>query len=198
MLKKVLLFVSLILSAILGLYIGMTFLRPYAFHGTVLQSTQPVQDFSLVSMHGQQVKLSDFRDKIVLIYFGYTYCPDVCPTTLAEIKKAMGILGSAADEIQVIMITVDPERDTPAVLNAYMSQFDSRFLGLTGTISELQNIAAPLGVYFARQEGATGSDYLMEHTAAVMVINQSGSLKLLWPYGTPGSDMAEDLEYMLR
>lgn len=198
MIKKILLLASVLVAAFLGLYIGMTFLRPYVFHGTVLQSEQPVEDFSLTSMHGQQVKLSDYRNKIVVIYFGYTYCPDVCPTTLAEIKKALGILGPAAHDIQVIMITVDPERDTPAVLNSYMTQFDPNFLGLTGSVSDIQNVAAPLGVYFARQDGATGSDYLMEHTASVMVLNKSGSLKLLWAYGTPASEMAEDLKYMLR
>ena len=198
MLKKALLLLSVLAAAFLGLYIGVTFLRPYAFHGTVLLSEQPVDDFTLTSMNGQKVKLSDYRSKIVIIYFGYTYCPDVCPTTLAEIKKALGLIGPLASDIQVIMVTVDPERDTPAVLNSYMTQFDPNFLGLTGTVSEIQNVAAPLGIYFARQEGSTGSDYLMEHTASTMVINQSGLLKLLWAYGTPASDMAEDLKYMLR
>ncbi len=196
--KNLFLMIGVILAAALGLYLGFTFLRPYAFHGTVLQGSEPVKDFTLTSMHGQPVKLSDFQDKIVVLYFGYTFCPDVCPTTLSEIKKALALLGPAASEFQVIMITVDPERDTPAVLNEYMAQFDPGFLGLTGTVSEIQNIAAPFGVYFAKQADPSSAQYLMEHTASVLVINRKGALKLLWPYGTPAADMADDLRYLLR
>ncbi len=196
--KKPLLLLAVIIAVGLGIFVGIKFFGPHNFHGTVLQSPEAAKDFSLTSMHGQSVKLSDFRGKIVLLYFGYTFCPDVCPTTLSEIKKAMGIMGNGAEHIQVIMITVDPERDTPAVLNSYMAQFDPSFLGLTGSVREIQNIASPFGVYFARQENTNSKDYLMEHTAALMAINQQGYLKLIWPYGTPAADLADDLNYMLR
>lgn len=169
----------------------------YEFHGTLLQSPDPAADFTLTSMNGQQVGLGDFRGKLVVLYFGYTYCPDVCPTTLAEVKKAVGKLAERADDVQVIMISVDPERDTPQLLNEYISSFDVRFLGLTGSIDEIQRIATLYGIYFAKSEGSDATDYLVDHTASLMVIDQDGYLKLVFPYGTPAEDIASDLEYLL-
>ena len=169
----------------------------YEFHGTLLQSPDPAADFTLTSMNGQQVSLSDFRGKLVLLYFGYTYCPDVCPTTLAEVRKAFELMGDRADEVQFIMVSVDPERDTPQVLNGYLSSFDSRFMGMTGPIADIQRAATLYGIYFARAEGSEATDYLVDHTASMMVIDKKGYLKLVFPYGTSAADMASDLEYLL-
>jgi protein SCO1/2 len=169
----------------------------YEFHGTLLQSPDPAADFTLTSMNGQAVSLSDFRGKLVVLYFGYTYCPDVCPTTLAEIKKALAKMGEQADAVQVIMVTVDPERDTPQLLNDYLSSFDQGFLGLTGPIADIQRVATLYGIYFARAEGSDATGYLVDHTASVIVIDQEGYLKLVFPYGTPADDIAADLEYLL-
>ncbi|NPA06568.1 MAG: SCO family protein [Chloroflexi bacterium] len=171
--------------------------RPYAFHGTVLQSNEPAPDFTLMSADGP-VSLSDFRGKIVLLYFGYTFCPDVCPTTLTELKRAMELLGEDADQVQVIMVSVDPERDTPEKIQEYVEYFWPTFIGVTGTPEQIAEVATQYGIYYEKREvpGATG--YLMDHTATVTVIDRDGYVKLIFPFGTPGEDIAADLKYLIE
>jgi len=180
------------------IWLGMAWLRPYTFHGTVMQSPNAAPEFTLMSNTGQRVRLSDFRGRLVLLYFGYTFCPDVCPATLAEIAKAMEILGEEADRVQVIMITVDPERDSPEKLGEYVAHFDSRFLGATGTLEEIAQVATLYGIFFEKNEGTEATGYLVDHTATQMVIDQEGYLKLIFPFGTPGEDIAADLAYILK
>jgi len=132
------------------------------------------------------------------VYFGYTYCPDVCPTTLAELARALQRVGRRADQVQVIMITVDPERDTPEILARYLAHFDARFLGLSGTAAEIAAAATPLGIYFAKHEGTAATGYLVDHTATVAVIDRDGYLRLVFPFGTPGEDIASDLIHLLK
>ncbi len=180
------------------IWLGMAWLRPYTFHGTVMQSPNAAPEFTLMSNTGQRVRLSDFRGRLVLLYFGYTFCPDVCPATLAEIAKAMEILGEEADRVQVIMITVDPERDSPEKLGEYVAHFDSRFLGATGTLEEIAQVATLYGIFFEKNEGTEATGYLVDHTATQMVIDQEGYLKLVFPFGTPGEDIAADLAYILK
>ncbi len=180
------------------IWLGMAWLRPYTFHGTVMQSPNAAPEFTLMSNTGQRVRLSDFRGRLVLLYFGYTFCPDVCPATLAEIAKAMEILGEEADRVQVIMITVDPERDSPEKLGEYVAHFDSRFLGATGTLEEIAQVATLYGIFFEKNEGTEATGYLVDHTATQMVIDQDGYLKLVFPFGTTGEDIAADLAYILK
>lgn len=171
---------------------------PYQFHGTILQSSTEAADFTLMSSNGQRVSLSDYRGKLVLLYFGYTFCPDVCPATLAEIAGAMKILGEDAGKVQTIMISVDPERDTPEQLAEYVAHFDPNFLGVTGTPEQIAELATLYGIYYEKHEGSEASGYLIDHTATVMVIDQEGYLKLLLPFGTTAQDMADDLAYLLK
>ena len=173
-------------------------LRPYSFHGTLIQSPEVSPDITMVSHTGQLASLSDFRGKWVFLYFGYTYCPDVCPATLAEIHNALEIIGPRAEEVQVLMITVDPERDTPAALSQYLSHFGPNFLGLIGTPEQLADAAALYGVYYGKSESSEGAYYLMDHTASQMLIDPEGHLKLVYPFGTPGEDLAEDLAYLIK
>ncbi len=174
------------------------FLRPYSFHGAVIQSPQPAQDFTLAASSGQPASLSDFRGKLVLLYFGYTFCPDVCPATLSEVTKAMKLLGDKAERVQVIMVSVDPLRDTPEKLGEYMQHFSPAYLGLTGSEDEIARAAAAYGVFYEKHAGSAASGYLVDHTATVTVIDEEGYVKLIFPFGTPGADIAADLEYMLR
>jgi protein SCO1/2 len=173
-------------------------LRPYAYHGTVLNPPKPVADFTLTGPGGEPVKLSDYRGKTVLLYFGYTTCPDVCPTTLAELAQAMRTLGPKAGEVQTIMVTVDPERDTPDRLNTYVRAFDPRFVGLSGTPDQIAAAAAPLGVYYQKHPVSGAAGYLVDHTATTMVLDGDGRMRLVWPYGTSGEDMAADLAHLMR
>lgn len=173
-------------------------LSPYSFNGMVLQSPQPAVNFTLTSQFDQKISLSDYHGKLVLLYFGYASCPDVCPNTLIELKGACHLLGNQVDDVQVLMITVDPERDTIDILAEYMSYFDPRFIGLWGTQREITEIATYYGVYFERRESDSALGYLVDHTATVMVVDRDGYLRLVFPYGTKAKDIAADLEYLLR
>ncbi len=182
----------------LGAWLGVPRLRPHVFHGMVIQSPQPAADFTLTSHMGQPVSLSDFRGQLVLLYFGYTACPDVCPATLAELHKARLALGQRADEVQVLMITVDPERDTEAILGDYLAHFDPTFIGLTGSPDQIAKVATYYGIFYQRRESDSVLGYLVDHTASVTVVDKKGYVKLVFPFGTPGEDIAADLAFMLR
>jgi protein SCO1/2 len=169
------------------------------FHGTVVQSPVPVNDFTLTGSDGQQVRLHDFRDKVVLLYFGYTYCPDVCPATMAELSKAMKELSPKdREKVQVLMITVDPDRDTPEALGQYLSHFDPSFLGLTGTDEEIATAAEPFGIYYRKRDGTVETGYLVDHTATVAAVDKDGTLRLIYSFNTPGEDIAADLKRLAR
>ena len=180
-----------------GILLLLISLRPYAFHGAVLQSPNPAQDFTLLNQYGQEASLSDYRGKVVLLYFGYAACPDVCPTTLAELHRAKQLLGERSDEVQVIMITVDPERDTPEVVAEFLAHFDPSYIGLIGTPDQVAQIATQYGIFFQKQESTSALGYLVDHTATVMLVDPDGYSRLIFPYGAQAQDMAEDIIYIL-
>jgi len=189
------LFIVLIL--LLGLALGVYFLRPKPLHGTVIQSPEPSYNFTLTGVNGE-VSLSDFRGKIVLIYFGYTFCPDICPATLGNVTTALRQIGSKADDIQLIMISVDPERDTPEKLANYVAHFHPSFIGITGTKEEVDTVASLYGIFYQIKPGSAATDYLIDHTATLMAIDRDGYLKLVFPFGVTPDEIADDLKYMLR
>ena len=172
-------------------------LGPPNFHGMVMQSPDTLTNFTLDSANGD-VSLTDFRGKVTLLYFGYTFCPDVCPATMVELKKAMVELGRDADDVQVIMVTIDPTRDTPEKIDAYVKHFYPSFIGLTGTDEEVAAVAVPLGIFYEKHEGSAESGYLIDHTATVAVIDKDGYLRLIYPFNTAGEDIAKDLRYLVR
>ena len=173
-------------------------LLPYRYHGTLIQSQDVAPDFTLTTQNMQTASLSDFRGKLVLLYFGYTFCPDVCPATLAEVNKALEELGQKAEALQVIMVTVDPERDNPQKLAEYLAHFNPDFLGLTGSPEQIAEAAALYGIYYGKNESSEAIDYLVDHTASMMVIDQEGYLKLIFPFGTPAKEIADDLAHILK
>lgn len=178
---------------------ALFFLRPHTFHGTVFQSPEQAYDFTINVADGKAVKLSDYRGKLVLLYFGYTFCPDVCPATLGAVTTALNQLGDKADEVQVIMVSVDPQRDTPEKLAQYVSHFHPSFIGGTNTPDEIAKIASLYGVFYqVSAETTTNGDYLVDHTATLLVIDRDGYLKLVFPFGVTGNEIADDLKYMLR
>jgi protein SCO1/2 len=189
--------VGLVVIAAGGWLIGSA-LRPHVFHGTVLQSPLPATNFTLTGHNGQPVSLSDFKGQVVLLYFGYSTCPDVCPTTLAELHKTLQVLGNRAKNVQVLMVTVDPERDTVPVLAEYVTHFDPTFIGLTGTPDQIAQIATPYGVAYARREGDSALGYLVDHTATVTAIDRQGHVRVIFPFNTPAADIAADVEYLLN
>jgi protein SCO1 len=186
--------VAIVLIVILAI---VFFVRPYVFHGTVIQSPDPAYDFTLEGTSGP-VSLSDFRGKVVVLYFGYTFCPDVCPATMADLARTMEDLGKRAGDVQVIMVSVDPGRDTPETVEKYVQTFDPSFIGLTGTEAQIAETASMYGIYYFKHEGTAATGYLIDHTASMMVINQDGRLKLVLSFGTPPADIAADLKHMIN
>ena len=172
-------------------------LRPHQFNGTVLQSAMPVPDFTLTSANGP-VSLSDYRGKLVVLYFGYTFCPDVCPTTLSDVNKALGQMGDKAEDVQLIMISVDPARDDPEKLTEYVEFFNPTFVGATGTDDEVRSVATPFGIWYEAHEEEGASGYLVDNVATLNVVDRDGHLKLVIGYGTGADAISADLGYMLR
>jgi protein SCO1/2 len=171
----------------------------YEYKGATIDPPKPITDFTLPAHDGSQFRLSEHQDGLLLVYFGYTYCPDVCPATMYQIKRAMEELGDQADAVQVVMITVDPERDTIEQIGNYVTNFNDRFLGLRTTdLETLDAILTDFGAYYTIEEPEDGgNDYSVSHTAAVFVLDSSGMVEI-FSYGTMGEDMASDLKHLLR
>lgn len=150
--------------------------------------------FNLRDVGGQPRSLADFRGRILVVVFGFTHCPDACPTELFKLALAMKQLGGVSDRIQVLFITLDPERDTSAVLKSYVSAFDPRFVALTGTNSEIGAAAASFFVQFAKV--GAGADYSIDHSTATYLIDAAGRLRLIGGLKTTGGDYAHDLSVL--
>ncbi|MEZ4727853.1 MAG: SCO family protein [Caldilineaceae bacterium] len=167
--------------------------------GKVYTPPRTAFDFALPASSGQIVRLSDYRDRVVLLFFGYTSCPDVCPTTLADIKLALAQLGPQAQGVTVLFITVDPAYDTPARLAEYLGYFhEEGYLGLSGSEAETAAIAYQYGAKFYREEGATATGgYSVAHTTRLFLINRQGEWAMTMNYGTPSDQIAANLRYWL-
>jgi protein SCO1/2 len=147
-------------------------------------------DFQLRNQHGGTTRLSELRGKALLMFFGYTHCPDICPSTLYSMSQARKLLGSEGERLQGIFITVDPARDTPERLREYLSYFDPTFLGLTGSDAELSAVAKAFGASFQREGGARGADYLMGHTTFGYLLDTGGRVVKLFPASASAEDLA--------
>lgn len=149
--------------------------------------------FTLTSQDGKKVSDTEFRGRYMLVAFGYTYCPDVCPAELQIMSSALDQLGAEADEIQPIFITIDPERDTTAVLKDYMGNFHPRFVGLTGTAEEIAAAARAYRVYYAKAKDSGTTDYLMDHSSIIYLMGKDGQFLKHFPYGTDAKTMADGI-----
>ena len=200
MIKKNPYFVLLIATAVIGLtmLVELVFRKPYSFHGTVINPPLPVTDFSLQTANEEVFRLSEQKGKIVLLFFGYTSCPDVCPVTLATFKQVNDNLGEDAQKVRFVMITADPDRDTPDKVAEYAARFNPEFIGLSGDMTALASIWKELGVFVEKQESGSAAGYLVSHTASVYVLNQSGSLFMTFPYGTTATEIADDIRQILK
>lgn len=187
-----------IFVVVLGLAAGFFFFRPPTLHGTIIQSPEPSFDFMLTGIDGD-VSLSDFRGKLVLVYFGYTFCPDICPATLANVGQALRSMSDRqSEDIQLIMISLDPERDTPQKLAEYVAHFHPSFIGITGPEEKLAEVTSLYGIFYEKHPGTAATGYLIDHTATLLVIDREGYLKLVFPFGVTSKEIADDLKYMLR
>jgi protein SCO1/2 len=169
------------------------------FKGGVLAPPRPAPDFTLSSAGGEAFRLSDQRGKVVALTFGYTFCPDVCPTTLAELVQVRERLGPAKDGFRLVFLTIDPERDTPQRLREWAGAFSGGFTALTGPPAELAKIRKAYGVVAERRTvKGTSAAYLVDHSAFVYVIDRAGQLRLMFPFGTRIDDMTHDIRLLMR
>lgn len=182
----------------LGVLIEVVFRRPYSFHGMVINPPLPVTDFALQTANEEVFRLSDQQGKIVLLFFGYTSCPDVCPITLATFKQVYDGLNDDSQRVRFVMITADPDRDTPEIVSAYTARFNPEFIGLSGDMTKLEVIWKELGVFVEKQDSGSAAGYLVSHTASVYVLDQSGDLIMTFPYGTNATDMTDDILQILK
>ena len=157
------------------------------------------KDFSLVDPDGKVRTLADFKGKVVMMFFGYTQCPDVCPTTLTEMQQVMTILGPQSDKVQVLFVTVDPQRDTAAILKQYVPAFDSRFLGLSpADDAALEKVAKDFKIYYKKVPGVSSGSYTMDHTAGSYAFDPDGRLRLYIKHAQGPETLAHDLKELLK
>ena len=156
-------------------------------------------DFSLLDPDGKVRTLADFKGKAVVVFFGYTQCPDVCPTTLTEMQQVMTLLGPQADKVQVLFVTVDPERDSASILKQYVPAFDSRFLGLRpADEAALEKVAKDFKIYYKKVPGMTPGSYTMDHTAGSYAFDPQGQLRLYIKHAQGAETLAQDLKELLK
>lgn len=167
------------------------------FKNTDVTGLDYAKDFALPDYNGKMRTLADFKGKAVVVFFGYTQCPDVCPTTMAEMANVMQQLGPLAERVQVLFITLDPARDTPAVLSKYVPAFDPRFLGLVGDQAATDKVAKEFKVFYQKVPGKEPGSYTMDHTAGSYVFDPQGRLRLFVRHGQGPEPIVHDLKILL-
>jgi protein SCO1/2 len=190
--------VGLLIGLVLVLAGTQLFNQPYIYQGSLIDPPVPAADFTLLSGEGARFRLNEQQGKIVLLYFGYTFCPDVCPTTLYDISKVKEKLGDQGEDVVFAMITVDPERDSLEKLGEYVTTFDPTFYGLTGDLETLEAVWADYGIFRQKNEVEGSAGYLVDHTARIYVISRQGKLRLTFPFGITWEAMVDDLNQLLE
>ena len=177
--------------------IGCTDAGKPAFKAVDITGADYGKDFPLPDTAGKPRSVKDFQGKVVVVFFGFTQCPDVCPTTLTELSQARQLLGPDGARVQGIFVTVDPERDTPQVLQAYLANFGADYVGLRGTPEQLAAVAKDFKIYYKKVDGKTPGSYTMDHSAASYVYDTKGNLRLYTRYGSGAQVLASDIRLLL-
>jgi protein SCO1/2 len=184
---------------LLATLLNFLFSKPANFRGTAYNEPYPVApQIELMRSNGEVFRLSDQKGKVALLFFGYTSCPDVCPTTLAELNLVMDDLGTKTEMVQVIFVSVDPQRDTPEKIQEYVEHFNTGFVGLSGSSDELELIWKDYGVFREEVQSDSAFGYIVNHTARVYLIDMDGNLRLSYGFQTPVEDIVNDLELLLK
>jgi protein SCO1/2 len=170
----------------------------YRYQGSLIDPPVPATDFTLTDQNGGSFKLSEQRGRAVLIFFGYTNCPDVCPVTLSNFMRIKEALGDQAQRVRFVFITVDPERDTRERLQQHLSNYDPEFIGLTGTRGELEKVWQSYGVYQARHDEGSAAGYVVDHTSRTYLIDPHGNWLLTYPFEMDRQAIVDDLDYLLK
>lgn len=171
--------------------------RP-TFKGVDITGADYARDFTLLDQSGQTRSIRDFAGKVVVVFFGYTQCPDVCPTTLQELLEVRRLLGPEGEKLQAVFITVDPERDTQELLKAYMAGFDPSFVALRPTLEQLQPLLRDFKIYAKKVEGKSATSYTMDHSAQSYFYDPRGRLRLYNRYGSGAQALADDARLLLQ
>ena len=190
---------SAVLAGASGVFLSACDRGKPQFHGIDITGADYAKDFQLTDFDGKPRTLADFKGKAVVLFFGFTQCPDVCPTTMTELAQVKKLLGADGDKVQGLFVSIDPERDTPAVLKEYMQNFDPTFLGLyAGSPEKLAALAKDFKVYYKKVDGQTPTSYTMDHTAASFVYDPQGRLRLYARYGIGAQPLADDLKLLIK
>ena len=168
------------------------------FHAIDLTGADYAKDFDLTDQNGKERTLKDYRGKVVAVFFGYVHCPDFCPTTMAELAQVKQQLGKDGDKLQALFVTVDPERDTPELLKAYVGNFDPGFVALRGTPEQTAQLAKDFKIYYKKVEGKTPGNYTMDHSAGTYFYDPQGRLRLYSRYGSGVPALVSDIELLLK
>jgi protein SCO1/2 len=167
------------------------------FHGADITGADFGKNFSLPDLSGRPRSLADFRGKVTVVFFGYTQCPDVCPTTMTELAQVKQSLGADGARLQGVFVTVDPERDTPEILKTYMESFDPSFVALRGTLAQTEAAAKDFKVFYAKVPGKLPGSYTIDHTAGAYVLDAQGRLRLFERFGGGAPALADDIKALL-
>ncbi len=187
-----LLWLTLLVMALLG----CTADKP-KFNAIDITGADYAKGFTLTDHNGQRRSLSDFKGKVVVLFFGYTQCPDVCPTSMSELAEVKRLLGADGDKLQGVFVTVDPARDTTELLKAYMSNFDPTFVAFTPSPEELIEVAKDYKIYYKKVDGKTTTSYTVDHSAGSYVYDTQGHLRLYSRYGVGPQVLAQDIQTLL-
>jgi protein SCO1/2 len=156
------------------------------------------RDFRLTDHNGQERTLADFRGKVVVVFFGFTQCPDVCPTAMAQLVEVKQMLGKDGDKLQALFITLDPERDSAEILKAYIANFDAGFLGLRPSLEQLPELTRHFKIFYKKNEGKTATSYTLDHSAGSYVFDTQGRVRLYVRQNMSAAAITEDLKILLR
>ena len=193
---------ALLLLGTLGLGLALSACDLYqssksSFKGVDLTGAKYARELQLPDIEGRSRSLADFKGKVVVVFFGFTQCPDVCPTTMAELSQVKKMLGADGDKVQGVFVTVDPDRDTPELLKAYLGSFDPSFVALRGTPEQLKAAAQEFKVYYAKVPGKTPETYTMDHTAASFIFDTEGRIRVFSRYGSGAEALSQDIMTLL-
>ena len=167
------------------------------FTSTDISGADFAKELKLTDHNGKMRTMSDFKGKAVVLFFGYTHCPDVCPTTMSDLKNTMKLLGDKSDQVQVLFVTVDPMRDTQEVLAQFVPSFDKRFIGLRGSLQETAETLGNFKIFYSKVDGKTKDDYTIDHSAGMYVFDKLGKIRLYLAYGMKPADIASDISKLL-
>jgi len=167
----------------------------FKFNGSDISNANLNSSFELLSHTGEIKKITDFKGSVVAIFFGFTHCPDICPTSMQELKFIKESLGKQSDKLQVIFITLDPERDNQSLLNSYVPSFDKSFIGLTGSQEDINRIASQYKIFHMKV--GEGDSYTIDHSSGIYIIDKDGKIRVRHPYGSKVESIIEDIQHLI-